>query len=35
MLAHELLCNEGILVIQPQGPIQSGDFEAIAQVVRR
>lgn len=33
MLAHELLCNEGILVIQPQGPIQSGDFEAIAQVV--
>ena len=33
MLAHELLRNEGILLIQPQGPIQSGDFEAIAQVV--
>ena len=33
MLAHELLRMEGIMVIQPQGPIQSGDFEAIAQVV--
>jgi hypothetical protein len=33
MLAHELLRDEGILVIRPQGPIQAGDFEAIAKVV--
>jgi SpoIIAA-like len=33
MLAHELLRNEGILLVRPQGPIQAGDFEAIAKVV--
>jgi len=33
MLAHELLSNEGILLVRPQGPIQAGDFEAIAKVV--
>jgi len=33
MLAHELLRDEGILLIRPQGPIQAGDFEAIGKVV--
>ncbi|HEY7533228.1 MAG TPA: STAS/SEC14 domain-containing protein [Nitrospiraceae bacterium] len=33
MLAHELLRNEGILLIRPQGPIQKGDFESVAKVV--
>jgi len=33
MLVHELLPNEGILLIRPQGPIQAGDFEAVAKLV--
>ena len=33
MLAHELLRKEGILLIRPQGPIQAGDFEAVAKLV--
>jgi len=33
MLSHELLRDEGILLIQPRGPIQAGDFEAIAKSV--
>jgi hypothetical protein len=33
MLAHELLRNEGILLIRPQGPIQKDDFESVAKVV--
>ena len=33
MLAHELLREEGILLVRPQGPIHAGDFEAIAKVV--
>ena len=33
MLAHELLRKESILLIRPQGPIQAGDFEAVAKLV--
>ena len=33
MLAHELLRDEGILLIRPQGPIQAGDFESVAKTV--
>jgi hypothetical protein len=33
MLTHELLRDEGILLIQPQGPIQAGDFESVAKTV--
>lgn len=30
MLVHQLLGNEGILLIHPDGPIAVGDFEAVA-----
>jgi hypothetical protein len=33
MLRYQLLGNEGILLIHPEGPIQAGDFEAVAKVV--
>ena len=33
MLVYELLRDEGILLVRPQGPIQGGDFESIAKVV--
>jgi hypothetical protein len=33
MLVHELLPDEGILLVRPQGPIQAGDFESVANVV--
>lgn len=33
MLTYELLRNEGLLFIRPQGPIQAGDFESVAKVV--
>ena len=33
MLHHELLHDEGILLIRPQGPIQAGDFESVAKSV--
>lgn len=33
MLAHELLRDDGILLIRPQGPIQAGDFEAVAKAI--
>lgn len=33
MLNHELLRDEGILLVRPQGPIQAGDFESIAKLV--
>ena len=33
MLAHELLSDRGILLLRPQGPIQAGDFESIANLV--
>jgi hypothetical protein len=33
VLVYELLRNEGILLVRPQGPIQAGDFESIAKLV--
>jgi hypothetical protein len=33
MLAHELLADEGILLIKPKGAIQTGDFESVAKLV--
>ncbi|MDF0644731.1 MAG: STAS/SEC14 domain-containing protein [Nitrospira sp.] len=33
MLVHQLLGNEGILLIHPDGPIAAGDFEAVARSV--
>lgn len=33
MLFHELLRDEGILLIRPQGPIQADDFESVARLV--
>jgi len=33
MLTHELLRDEGILILQPQGPLQAGDFTSLASVV--
>ncbi|SLM48594.1 conserved protein of unknown function [Nitrospira japonica] len=33
MLVHQLLANEGILLIRPDGPIAAGDFELVAKTV--
>ena len=33
MLRHELLRDQGILLVRPQGPIQAGDFESVARAV--
>ena len=33
MLTHELLRDEGILILRPQGPLQVGDFTSLASVV--
>jgi hypothetical protein len=33
MLTYQLLRNEGILLIHPEGPIRAGDFEGVAKVV--
>jgi hypothetical protein len=33
MLLHELLSDEGILLVRPQGPIQADDFEEVAKMV--
>src|SRR5262245_3213454 len=33
MLAHELLRDAGILLLRPEGPLQSSDFESVAKVV--
>jgi hypothetical protein len=33
MLVHELLPDEGILLVRPQGPIEAADFERVAKVV--
>ena len=33
MLTHELLRDEGILILRPQGPLQAGDFTSLATVV--
>ncbi len=33
MLRHELLPEYGVLVIEPVGPLQTADFEALAKIV--
>jgi len=33
MLKHELLQDEGILIVTPQGPLEQADFEALAKLV--
>ncbi|HJT22471.1 MAG TPA: STAS/SEC14 domain-containing protein [Nitrospira sp.] len=33
MLHHELLENEGLLMLRPQGAIQAGDFDAVTRSV--
>ncbi|HEX9180251.1 MAG TPA: STAS/SEC14 domain-containing protein [Burkholderiales bacterium] len=33
MLIHELLQDEGILIIRPQGALEAADFEALAKDV--
>ncbi len=33
MLTHELLREEGILILRPQGPLQETDFTSLASVV--
>jgi hypothetical protein len=33
MLRHELLPDHGVLVVEPVGPLQSADFEALAKIV--
>jgi hypothetical protein len=33
MLTHELLRDEGILILRPQGPLQASDFSSLASVV--
>lgn len=33
MIAHELLTDQGILIVRPQQPLQREDFEAVAREV--
>ena len=33
MVSYELIRNKGILVIMPEGPLQSEDFKALGQAV--
>ncbi len=33
MLKHDLLQDQGILVVTPQGPLEQADFEELAKVV--
>jgi hypothetical protein len=33
MLNHELLRDQGILILRPQGPLEAGDFTSLASVV--
>jgi hypothetical protein len=33
MLKHELLPDEGVLILQPQGPLEAADFTSLASVV--
>lgn len=32
MLHHELLSDQGILIVMPEGPLEKTDFEALAKV---
>lgn len=33
MIQHELLREQGILIVTPQGPLEESDFEELARVV--
>ena len=33
MLSHELMRDQGILILRPQGPLEAGDFSSLASVV--
>jgi len=33
MIHHELLSDQGILIVTPEGSLQQADFEALAQVI--
>jgi len=33
MIHHELLRDQGILIVTPQGPLEKADFEMLAQTV--
>ena len=33
MLKHELLLQEGILIVMPEGPLESADFDRLAQEI--
>ena len=33
MIHHELLRDEGILIVTPEGPLQQADFETLTQLV--
>lgn len=33
MITHELLTDQGILIVTPQGPLEKSDFENLAKVV--
>ena len=33
MIHHELVRDQGILIVIPEGPLQQADFEALAQLV--
>lgn len=33
MLHHELLHDQGILIVTPEGPLQQTDFETLAQLI--
>jgi hypothetical protein len=33
MLNHELLRDEGVLILRPQGPLEASDFTSLASVV--
>jgi hypothetical protein len=33
MIHHELLRDQGILIVTPEGPLQQADFETLAQLV--
>jgi stage II sporulation SpoAA-like protein len=33
MLNHELLRDEGVLILRPQGPLEAADFTSLASVI--
>jgi hypothetical protein len=33
LISHELLEDAGILIVSPEGPLESSDFEQLAQTV--